>query len=57
MALPGVTGSRNDYGLLADRIRTATLLRRRPGYYSATMAVSIIAFAGAWVTLFAVGDS
>ena len=57
MPLPGVIGSRNDYGLLLDRIRATTLLRRRRGYYSATMAVSIVAFAGAWVTLFAVGDS
>jgi fatty acid desaturase len=57
MLLPTAAGSRNDYGLLADRIRDATLLRRRPAYYVVTMALTIVAFAGGWVALFAVGDS
>jgi fatty acid desaturase len=57
MAIPTTTGVRNDYGLLADRIRGTTLLRRRPAYYVATMALTIVAFAGAWVALFADGDS
>jgi fatty acid desaturase len=57
MPLPAATGLRNDYGLLADRIRDATLLRRRPVYYVATMSVTLVAFAGGWVALFVVGDS
>jgi fatty acid desaturase len=57
MQLATPTGLRNDYGLVADRIREATLLRRRPAYYVATMALTILAFAGGWVALFAVGDS
>ena len=35
MPLATPTGLRNDYGLVADRVRDATLLRRRPGYYVA----------------------
>ena len=57
MPLATATGLRNDYGLVADRIRDATLLRRRPGHYVATMALTIVAFAGGWQALFAVGDS
>ena len=57
MPPPTAAGLRNDYGLLADRIRDATLLRRRPAYYVATMALTLVAFAGGWVALFAVGDS
>ncbi len=57
MPPPTPTGLRNDYGLLADRIRATSLLRRRPAYYVATMALTIVAFAGGWVALFAVGDS
>jgi fatty acid desaturase len=57
MPLATPTGLRNDYGLVADRVSDATLLRRRPGYYVATMALTIVAFAGCWVALFAVGDS
>ncbi len=57
MPLATPTGLRNDYGLVADRIREATLLRRRPVYYVAMMALTIVAFAGGWVALFAVGDS
>jgi fatty acid desaturase len=57
MPLPSATGFRNEYGLLADRIREATLLRRRPAYYVATMSLTIAAFAGGWVALSAVGDS
>ncbi len=57
MPLPTVPGLRNDYGVLADRIRDTSLLRRRPAHYLVTMALTIVAFAGAWVALFAVGDS
>ena len=57
MPLATPTGLRNDYGLVADRVRDATLLRRRPGHYVVTMALTIVAFAGCWVALFAVGDS
>ena len=51
MPLATPTGLRNDYGLVADRVRDATLLRRRPGYYVAIMALTIVAFAGGWVAL------
>ncbi len=57
MPLPTATGLRNEYGLPADRIRDATLLRRRPAYYVAIMALTTAAFAGCWVALSAVGDS
>jgi fatty acid desaturase len=57
MPLPTATGLGNDYGVLADRIRDATLLRRRPAYYVTKMALTIAAFAGGWVALFAVGNS
>src|SRR5579864_1012016 len=57
MPLATPTGLRNDYGLVADRIRDATLLRRRPVHYAAMMAVTLVAFAGGWVALFALGDS
>jgi fatty acid desaturase len=55
--VPTVTGSRNDYGLLAEQIRDAGLLRRRPVHYVVTMALTMVAFAGGWGALFAVGDS
>jgi fatty acid desaturase len=57
MPLVTPTGLRNDYGLVADRIRDSTLLRRRPAHYVATMALTIVAFTGGWVALFVVGDS
>jgi fatty acid desaturase len=57
MPVPTQTGLRNDYALVADRIRDATLLRRRPSHYLTTMGLTIFAFAGGWVALFKVGDS
>jgi fatty acid desaturase len=57
MPLATPTGLRNDYSLVADQIRDATLLRRRPAHYVAAMALTVAAFAGGWVAFFAVGDS
>jgi hypothetical protein len=48
---------RDDCGVLADRIRDASLLRCRAAYYVASIVLTIAAFAGGWVVLFAVGDS
>ena len=57
MPLAAPAGLRNDYGVVADRIREATLLRHRPAHYVVTMALTVSAFAGGWAALFAVGDS
>jgi fatty acid desaturase len=47
----------SDYRVLAEQIRDAGLLERRPGYYSVKIALTAAAFAAGWVALFVVGDS
>src|SRR5579875_178197 len=51
------TGMAGDYRVLADQIRTAGLLRRRPASYIARMALTFAAFLAAWAALFVVGNS
>ena len=50
-------GTASDYRLLADRIRGAGLLDRRPAAYIVRMALTFAAFVAGWAALFAVGNS
>ena len=52
-----IAGAHRDYRALADRMAQAGLLGRRPASYVARMTLTVAAFAGGWVALFAVGDS
>jgi fatty acid desaturase len=52
-----IAGTQSDYRVLASRISDAGLLNRRPASYIAKMLLTLAAFAGGWVALFAVGDS
>jgi fatty acid desaturase len=63
--MPGATiqtvasreSSSTDYRALAEQVRAAGLLERRPGRYSARMAVTGVALAAGWVALVLVGNS
>jgi fatty acid desaturase len=46
-----------EYRDLAQRVRDAGLLDRRPLYYSGKIALTIAAFAAGWLALFVIGDS
>ena len=46
-----------DFRELAIRVRDAGLLRRRPGYYSVKISLTLAAFAAGWGAVFLVGDS
>jgi fatty acid desaturase len=50
-------GSSADYRALAERVRAAGLLQRRPGRYSARMALTGAALVAGWVAVFLVGNS
>jgi fatty acid desaturase len=47
----------DDYRMLAEEMRTAGLLARRPWTYTVKIALTVLCFAGAWAALFLVGDS
>jgi fatty acid desaturase len=47
----------DDYRMLAEEMRTAGLLARRPWTYAVKIGLTILCFAGAWAALFLVGDS
>ena len=47
----------DDYRMLAEEMRTAGLLARRPWTYSVRMALTVLCFAGAWAAFFLVGNS
>ncbi len=46
-----------DYRVLAEQIREAGLLDRRPGHYALRIAVTVAVLAGGWAAFFVVGDS
>ncbi len=52
-----ISSAPSDYRGLAEQIRDAGLLERRPGYYSVKVALTAAAFAMGWAALFVVGDS
>jgi fatty acid desaturase len=47
----------DDYLMLADEMRTAGLLARRPWTYAVKIGLTLFCFAGAWAAFFLVGDS
>ena len=47
--------SRSDYAELSERIRSAGLLKRRPGYYTAKFALTLAAFAAGWLAFGLIG--
>jgi fatty acid desaturase len=46
-----------DFTTLATQVRAAGLLDRRRGHYTATIALTLCAFVGAWAAFFALGAS
>ncbi len=53
----GVSARGSDFADLMRRVRAAGLLRRRPGYYTAKIAVTSGLLAAGWVGFILVGDS
>ncbi|AEW98392.1 fatty acid desaturase family protein [Streptantibioticus cattleyicolor] len=51
------SGAGSDFARLSRRITDAGLLDRRPGYYTARLAVVIASLAAGWGAFFALGDS
>jgi fatty acid desaturase len=51
------SAARSDFATLSQRIATAGLMRRRPGYYLARIGVVVSAYLAGWVAFVAVGDS
>ena len=49
--------ARSDYAELSQRVRNSGLLERRTGYYVATFALTLGAFAGGWVVFALIGPS
>ncbi len=47
----------DDYRKLAEEMRTAGLLARRPWTYSVKIGLTVLCFAAAWAAFFLVGDS
>jgi fatty acid desaturase len=47
----------DDYRMLAEEMRTAGLLTRRPWSYSVKIGLTVLCFAAAWAAFFLVGDS
>ncbi len=47
----------DDYRKLAEEMRTAGLLARRPWTYTVKIGLTVLCFAGAWAAFFLVGDS
>lgn len=50
-------GSPASYRSLADQVRRAGLLDRRPGYYTCKIALTVTAYMAGWVVFVMVGDS
>jgi fatty acid desaturase len=50
-------GSVDDFPSLANAVRQAGLLRRRPGYYWIKVSLTVAALVGGWGSLFFIGDS
>jgi fatty acid desaturase len=46
-----------DLRVLTRQVRAAGLLRRRPGWYSAKISVTLLSLLAGWVLLFVIGDS
>ncbi|MDJ1132677.1 fatty acid desaturase family protein [Streptomyces iconiensis] len=53
----GPKGQGSDFSRLSRRISEAGLMARRPGYYTARIALVGLAFIAGWVALFTVGES
>ncbi|BCJ66586.1 fatty acid desaturase family protein [Polymorphospora rubra] len=47
----------SDFARLSRRINEAGLMRRRPGWYAAKIALTVGLFLGGWTAFFLVGDS
>jgi fatty acid desaturase len=47
----------SDFAQLSRRVTGAGLMRRRPGRYAVTIALTALLYAGGWVAFFAVGAS
>ena len=47
----------DDYRTLAEEMRRAGLLARRPWTYTVKIGLTVLCFAGAWAAFFLVGDS
>jgi fatty acid desaturase len=52
-----ISSGPNDYRVLAEQIRSARLLERRPWHCSATIGLIVAGFAAGWVALFVVGNT
>ncbi|NUP30938.1 MAG: acyl-CoA desaturase [Streptomycetaceae bacterium] len=52
-----ITVRGSDFARLADRVRRAGLLDRRPGYYVVRIGLVVAAYAAAWTSFALVGDS
>ena len=52
-----INSAPGDFRVLAEQIRDAGLLDRRPGYYSVKIVLTIAAFAAGWAALLVVGNS
>ena len=57
MSAATADGVRSEYRELADQVRNAGLLRRRPVYQSIKVTTTLLGLAAVWVALFVVGDS
>ncbi|WP_034590389.1 fatty acid desaturase family protein [Hamadaea tsunoensis] len=52
-----ITARGSDFARLADRVRQAGLLERRPAYYAVRIGLVVAAYAGAWAAFALLGDS
>ena len=52
-----ISSASNDYRVLAEQIRSARLLERRPWYCGAKISLTVAGFAAGWVALFVIGNS
>ncbi len=57
LVLPSPPRPGSDFARLCRRITDAGLLDRRPGYYTARIALLTVLFAGGWVAFALLGDS
>jgi fatty acid desaturase len=53
---PDQPGNALDYRVLKERLERAGLLRRRPGYYSVKIGLTVAAFCMGWVALYFAGQ-
>jgi fatty acid desaturase len=54
---PELAERASDYLVLSERVRSAGLLRRRPGYYGLKIGLTVLAFALGWLAFFLVANS